>query len=126
MSRLLVLASIFFATVLFLATSTFASPQSSSSGPGSWQVADGGATTIASNITSAKTYQVSSKGPDRLVQVQVFNEKNELVNSVDLEKNRSVDVGVPKGGSLKVLDSDANDPDANNTDGASGDYKVLY
>ena len=123
MSRYALLAMTLLATLLFLAPPAVASPQA---GPGSWQVADGGTTTIASNVTSAKTYQVSSKGPDRLVQVQVFNEKGELVNSVDLEKNRSVDVGVPKGGSLKVVDSDLNDPDPNNTDGASGDYKVLY
>lgn len=92
---------------------------------GSWTVGDGGTTTLASNISQAKTYRVKNNGPDPKVTVHVYNEENELVDSVEVGHGNSVDVGVPAGGDLKVEDTDSTDHNPDNTLGAAGTYTTV-
>lgn len=92
---------------------------------GQWTVSDGGTTTLASNISQAKTYRVKNNGPDPKVTVHVYNEENELVDSVEVGNGNTVDVGVPAGGDLKVEDTDSTDQDPDNTLGASGTYTTV-
>lgn len=79
-------------------------------------------THLGVNIVGVKTYRVTSNGPDGAVTVIVRDDKNDEVTRVELKKASHVDVVVPDGGDLQVLD--APDPGADDN-GASGAYGVV-
>ena len=87
---------------------------------GSGECPDDGHTHLAVNITSAKTYRVSSDGPDNHLIVKVYDAEDRLTAVVDLYPETSVDVGVPQGGDLLI-----EDPDDVGTAGAAGSYEAF-
>ena len=118
-------AILLFAALLLSSPETQAATCLPQGEPGHWVVPDNGSTTLASNISGAKTYRVKNQGPDSVVNVIVKNANNEVINTVEVSNGNSVDVGVPDGGDLEVSDDGTDGSPDGNTRGAGGTYQTV-
>ena len=119
-TKLAVAAFILIAGLAVLSESAFGVFSPPASNPGKWAVENMGEQTIASHISSAKTYRISPGHGESVVTVEGMNSDGLTTNIVEIQKGKSMDVGVPAGGSLKVRDTNPADPA-----GASGSYETV-